>query len=98
MLVINVARGGLLHRDDAEAALQRGKIGGLGLDVAWKEPVPRDDALLKDPRVIMTPHIAGVTELSYTSMSKIVVDQCLRVRAGGVPKTFVNMCAFQCLS
>ncbi|KAL2538833.1 Uncharacterized protein Fot_20224 [Forsythia ovata] len=40
-------------------------LGGLGIDVAWTEPFDPDDAILKFPNVIITPHVAGVTEYSF---------------------------------
>jgi phosphoglycerate dehydrogenase-like enzyme len=88
-----------LDRNAAAAALDSGRLAGLGLDVQWTEPVPPDDPLVAHPRVIMTPHIAGVTQLSYKSMAAIVMQRCLVVRAGGVPESCVNLDAFgQCVS
>lgn len=52
--------------------LKSGHLGGLGTDVAWKEPFDPDDAILKFPNVIMTPHVAGVTEYSYRAMAKVL--------------------------
>lgn len=68
---MNIARGGLL---DYEAILQHLKsshLGGLGIDVAWTEPFDPDDPVLKFPNVLITPHVAGVTEFSYRYMAKV---------------------------
>lgn len=51
--------------------LKSGHLGGLGIDVAWSEPFDPDDAILKFPNVILTPHVAGVTEPSYRYMAKV---------------------------
>lgn len=51
--------------------LESGHLGGLGIDVAWTEPFDPDDAILKFPNVIITPHVAGVTEYSYRYMAKV---------------------------
>ena len=96
MRIINVARGGLIDRDAVESALLDGTVGGLGLDVTWEEPVPPDDTLLRHPRVIVTPHIAGVTQLSYRAMADVVVRQCMRVHAGEPPEVWLNRDAMQC--
>jgi phosphoglycerate dehydrogenase-like enzyme len=57
-LLVNTARGAVVDVDAALAALERGTLGGLALDVLPVEPVPADSALLSHPRVILTPHAA----------------------------------------
>ncbi|GAU33087.1 hypothetical protein TSUD_227460 [Trifolium subterraneum] len=70
-LLVNVARGRLLDYEAVVEHLESGHLGGLGTDVAWTEPFDPDDRILKFKNVIMTPHIAGVTEHSYRSMAKV---------------------------
>lgn len=70
---MNVARGRLLDYEAVVKNLESGHLGGLGTDVAWTEPFDPDDRILKFKNVIMTPHIAGVTEHSYRSMAKVCV-------------------------
>ncbi|XP_009588864.1 uncharacterized protein [Nicotiana tomentosiformis] len=81
-ILINIARGGLLDYDAVFNHLKSGHLGGLGIDVAWAEPFDPDDAILKFPEVIITPHIAGVTEKSYRYMAKVVGDVALQLHAG----------------
>lgn len=69
--LVNIARGGLLNYKDVLYHLKSGHLGGLGIDVAWTEPLDPDDPVLKFPNVILTPHVAGVTEFSYRSMAKV---------------------------
>ena len=88
--IVNVARGGLIDRDSVAAALREDRIGGLGLDVQWMEPVPPDDPLLSDSRVIMTPHIAGVTELSYRNMADTVMQECAQLLEKQPPTRWLN--------
>jgi D-3-phosphoglycerate dehydrogenase len=57
--VINAARGEVLDVDAAVAALSRNDLGGLALDVYDPEPPLR--TWPDDPRLILTPHIAGCT-------------------------------------
>lgn len=64
-LVINCARGGIIDENAALAALRRGDIGGLAVDVLPTEP-PRDghvllDALDEDLNLIVTPHNAWIS-------------------------------------
>jgi len=58
-IVINAARGEVLDVDAALAALARNGLGGLALDVYDPEPPAR--TWPDDPRLILTPHIAGCT-------------------------------------
>ncbi|MDA7947964.1 MAG: hydroxyacid dehydrogenase [Hyphomicrobiaceae bacterium] len=79
--LINTARGGIINEDDLVAALKSGQIGGAALDVFAKEPLSRKDAakFADVPNLIMTPHISGVTEESSAAISRITVDNVLRV-------------------
>ncbi|KAL3513514.1 hypothetical protein ACH5RR_026231 [Cinchona calisaya] len=81
-LLINIARGGLLNYNAVFHHLKTGHLGGLGIDVAWTEPFDPDDAILKFSNVIITPHVAGVTEYSYRYMAKVVGDVALQLHAG----------------
>lgn len=58
---INVARGGLVVEEDLVAALDAGQIGGALLDVTAVEPLPVSSPLWTHPNVLLTPHIAGLT-------------------------------------
>src|SRR5205814_406949 len=56
--LVNTARGGVVAMDDLAAAMDRGIVAGAGLDVLPQEPPPDGHALLRDPRVILSPHSA----------------------------------------
>ena len=58
-LLITVGRGNTVDTDALVAALQKGEIGGAGLDVVDPEPLPDDHPLWQMRNVIITPHIAG---------------------------------------
>ncbi|KAI7734152.1 hypothetical protein M8C21_014121 [Ambrosia artemisiifolia] len=81
-LLVNIARGGLLDYKAVYDGLESGHLGGLGIDVAWTEPFDPNDPILKFPNVILTPHVAGVTESSYRSMAKVVGDVALQLHSG----------------
>ena len=57
-VLVNTARGAVVDVDAALAALDRGTLGGLALDVLPQEPVPAGSKLVGHPRVILTPHAA----------------------------------------
>lgn len=90
VLIINVARGGLLDYDAVRAGLVSNKIGGLGLDVAWQEPLDPSDPFWQDRRIVATPHVAGVTELSYRTMAGILAGEIRRVQKGQLPSRRLN--------
>jgi D-3-phosphoglycerate dehydrogenase / 2-oxoglutarate reductase len=58
-ILISMARGELLDQGAALQALETGQLGGLAMDVY--DPEPPDGAFPDDPRLILTPHIAGCT-------------------------------------
>jgi D-3-phosphoglycerate dehydrogenase len=58
-IVINAARGEVLDIDAALDALHRNALGGLAIDVYDPEPPTR--TWPDDPRLILTPHVAGCT-------------------------------------
>ncbi|HEX5196133.1 MAG TPA: C-terminal binding protein [Gaiellales bacterium] len=56
--LVNVSRGGLVDHDALLAALDDGRLAGVGLDVLSAEPPRPDDPLLSHPRVLLSPHVA----------------------------------------
>lgn len=91
-IIVNVARGGLLNYSDVYDALESGHLGGIGFDVFHTEPFPKADPLLLHPKCIATPHVAGVTKLSYGNMANIVANNIIRMRAGIEPLGCANIC------
>ncbi|PON79383.1 Erythronate-4-phosphate dehydrogenase [Parasponia andersonii] len=81
-LLVNIARGGLLDYEAVYHNLQSKHLGGLGIDVAWTEPLNPDDPILKFNNVIITPHVAGVTEYSYRTMAKVVGEVAMQLHEG----------------
>lgn len=59
--LINVARGGHLVENDLLLALEKGYLTGAFLDVYQEEPLPQDHPFWKHPKIMMTPHIASIT-------------------------------------
>tara|TARA_X000000950_G_scaffold282733_1_gene382132 strand:+ start:50 stop:1006 length:957 start_codon:yes stop_codon:yes gene_type:complete len=68
-IIINTARGGIINEIDLDNALNDKVIFGAGLDVFEKEPVSKDNPLLKNKRVLLSPHSATFTNECKSRMS-----------------------------
>ena len=64
-LVVNTARGALVDSRAVASAIHDGRLGGYAADVWDPEPPPADECLLAYPRVIVTPHVAAMTDTTY---------------------------------
>jgi phosphoglycerate dehydrogenase-like enzyme len=87
--LINVARGGLVDHDALGRALAAGRLAGAGLDVFWREPPDASNPLFAH-NVIATPHVAGVTDVSYEGIAHVVAENIERYRRGEAPFHAVN--------
>ncbi|WP_246098747.1 hydroxyacid dehydrogenase [Paracoccus laeviglucosivorans] len=65
-IIINTARGGLIDEAALQAALESGHLAGAGLDTFAQEPPPAEHPFWQNPRLVLTPHIAGVTTAAGT--------------------------------
>ena len=78
--LVNAGRGGHLVEADLIPALDGGQLSGAVLDVFREEPLPPDHAFWRHPRILVTPHIAGVTNPS--TAAPIMIDAIRRFEAG----------------
>jgi glyoxylate/hydroxypyruvate reductase len=81
--LINAARGGHLLEEDLIPALDTGQLGGAALDVFRVEPLPRGHPYWTHPRILITPHVASVTD--PRSSADLVADNIRRIDAGEAP-------------
>ena len=77
--LINAARGGVVDEADLARALEGGLLGGAVLDVLEEEPVSKTSPLLRQDRVVFTPHVAGLTEEAQVNTSVLVVKEVIKV-------------------
>ena len=61
-ILINAARGGIIHERDLDKALNEDLIFGAAIDVFEKEPPENDNPLIKNEKVFLSPHTAAFTD------------------------------------
>ena len=76
-IIINASRGGIINEIDLNEALNKGMIFGAGLDVFEKEPPNPNNPLLKNKKVLLSPHSATFTEECNERMSKETIQNII---------------------
>ncbi len=72
LILINTARGAIVDEVALVAEIRSGRVAGVGLDVFGVEP-PHDSELLRFPEVVVSPHIAGLSQKSM----RLMLDRCI---------------------
>ena len=80
-VLINAARGGVVDEAALAISLENGQIAGAALDVFETEPLSKESAEKFHGlnNLILTPHIAGVTEESNIRVSSMIAEAVLDV-------------------
>jgi len=86
--LVNTARGGIVDVDDALAALDAGKLGGLALDVLPQEP-PGDHPLVRHPRTVLTPHAAFFSREAEIELRRKAAQNIVTFAKTGKPDYIV---------
>jgi len=68
-IIINAARGGIINEEDLNIALDSGIIAFAGIDVFEKEPPELSNPLIKNKRVVLSPHAATFTKECLENMA-----------------------------
>ena len=76
-IIINAARGGIIHEEDLDKALNENLIFGAGIDVFKKEPPDDNNPLLKNEKVYLSPHTAAFTDECMTRMGKETIQNII---------------------
>ena len=69
-VIINTARGGIVNEADLNQALNDGIILAAGFDVFSNEPINLDNPLLKNKKILLSPHTAALTNECKIRMGK----------------------------
>lgn len=74
-ILVNTARGGLLHYDALCDSLESGHLGAAALDVSFEEPLPEGSRILEMPRLLLSPHIAGATKNTAHRAARLAAEE-----------------------
>ncbi len=84
--LINTCRGPVVDEQALIAALQSGRIMGAGLDVTEQEPIQTDNPLLSMPNVVISPHIASMSEWANGERRRRPAQEIAAVLNGHKPR------------
>jgi len=84
-LLVNTARGAVVDHAALADALAGNALGGYATDVWDPEPPGADDAVLSDRRVLVTPHVAGLTDVTYRDICVRPAEAVTAILTGIAP-------------
>jgi phosphoglycerate dehydrogenase-like enzyme len=85
VLLVNTARAQIVDHSSLLAAISTGVVGGYGTDVWDPEPPVADDPLVAHERVLITPHVAGLTDVTYRDICLGPAAAAIAILAGRQP-------------
>lgn len=89
-ILINVSRGPVVEEQPLIEALRTNRLGGAALDVFDIQPLPPEHPYFGMDNVILTPHMAGITEESMLRMGQSAASEVRRILAGDLPENLIN--------
>jgi len=81
VILVNTARGGLVDEDALLQAVRSGHVWAAGLDSFAVEPMTAGHPFQQEPRILLSPHIGGVTHAAYVNMGVTAARNVLDVLA-----------------
>lgn len=90
VILANTSRGPLIDPEALWEAIQSGMVRGAALDVFEPEPPDLTEPLYRSEQVLVTPHVAFVSEESVIELRERVCGQILAMLSGEVPENVVN--------
>jgi phosphoglycerate dehydrogenase-like enzyme len=88
-ILVNTGRGPIVDEDALADALERGHLRAAGLDVFETEP-PAGARILSAPNVTVSPHHAGISDVSNLDMSRMATASVLGILRGGDTSRVIN--------
>ena len=96
-VLVNTARGSVVHEADLIEALRRHQIAGACLDVYEEEPLPQASQLRSLPNVLLTPHTAGYPDgvRLHAGRYSFFAGNLQRAWRGELPENLLNQDAWK---
>lgn len=88
--LVNTARGPLIDEEALLDAVRSGVIAGAALDVLNKEPPAPDNPLLREEKILVTPHIAWYSEEAKVDVRRRGAEEVVRVLSHAPPRAPAN--------
>jgi D-3-phosphoglycerate dehydrogenase len=82
VILVNTARGGLINESDLLVGVRSGQVFAAGLDSFATEPMTAPHPFHNEPRILLSPHIGGVTADAYIHMGVGAAQNVLQVLKG----------------
>lgn len=89
VIIANTARGGVISETALLEAIKNGKVGGIGLDVFDTEPPVEASPLFGLKQVLLSPHIAGLTNECSERMAIASIENALNYLDGKIDTALV---------
>jgi glyoxylate reductase len=89
-ILVNTARGAVVHQRALAEALKAGTIAAAGIDVYEQEPVAADDPLLECETAVLVPHLGSATHATRARMSRVACQNIIAGLQGRRPPHLVN--------
>lgn len=79
VVLVNTGRGEVLVEEDLAEAIRNGEIFAAGLDVLKSEPITKDNPLLNEDRIVITPHSASFTPEAFNKILRTVLEDQMKI-------------------
>ena len=91
--LVNVSRGGIVDEAELLTAVRAGRIAGAALDTFAAEPLAKDHDLMKEGRILLSPHVAWLSKQAEVELREHAAQEMVRVLSGERPRSQVNVTA-----
>jgi len=87
---LNLGRGEIVDEEALINVLKSGKIAGAGLDTYCQEPLPKDHPFWGMKNVIVSPHVAGMSDI-YVEQAVSIFEENLHRFLKGEKRNLINL-------
>jgi D-3-phosphoglycerate dehydrogenase len=88
--VINVSRGGIVDEKALLEAVSSGRLAGAALDTFEQEPLPADHPFVREPKILLSPHVAWLSEEAEVKLRESATREMALILDGKQPSSPVT--------